>query len=796
MYRQRACAHGAATSAHLRCSDKLLILFSRSLRSPWLAWKQAKLDSLVLYILEPQLCVHWDVANTWQLQDSQGGSLQVCYWPRGAQGGSTISTLASYQGEPGPIPGRVTGLSHVGIVPNDGVGRRVFSGTSRFPPPLQSGSILTSITRVGSQDLAVTSRPNLFTQSHFTTPTNGPRFALRLELSSPTKGEPGSIPGGVTPGFLNVGMGYFAFRRCSVLTSRHPHRLSRPQRYVSPAPAKGTGPPSPVHVDTSGAVRGRLVRRGSRLRPGRLRGPPAGQVLQDGGRHAVPGSVRRMMTMSLPPPPLLLARPRLACSPPTRANRVQSPAGSLRIFACGNRARTMPLVGGFSRGSSVSPDLDVKSRPNFLTHIIHCNEYNRNSPCCKIGRCRWSEGFLGDFSFPPSFHSGAAIYSPHLILIGSQDLDVESCPSLFTSLHFTPTLNRFSAPKAIKHNADKIWVQPVGNLSLHAVANEAQGQFPQPRATYQGTGASTLKEPPLHFDSVRLSTLCYDNPVVVSVSNYVSIFVEVGAISTSRTVVDGCRESHQGEPGSILGGVAPRFSHVRIMPDYATGRRFSRGYPAAESFDEYSSDHKYPLCATCPRLWTPGLNRLKDMRAYREDIQSDFRWESVHWFKNFDLFMSLSLLHPSSSHAIGPRHKHKGKEMRDIDGCRWLRREGDGKSRAIGWRLSDFIRPVAMLMLHMAAAYTMRYKADPKQDFSKVLQLSVNTRKPGNGRAGETVRGLRSPPLEALHVSPRMRKAACAAAPRKRREESCGRRESHGDAHCCRCRWLVTRRLA
>ncbi|KAJ8882068.1 hypothetical protein PR048_018556 [Dryococelus australis] len=56
---------------------------------------------------------------------------------------------------------------------------------------------------------------------------------------------------------------------------------------------------------------------------------------------------------------------RLACSPPTKAIRVQSPAGSLRLVACGNRA----------------------------------------------GRCRWSAGFLGDLPFPPPFHSGAALYS-------------------------------------------------------------------------------------------------------------------------------------------------------------------------------------------------------------------------------------------------------------------------------------------------------------------------------------------------------------------------------------------------
>ncbi|KAJ8881975.1 hypothetical protein PR048_018463 [Dryococelus australis] len=57
---------------------------------------------------------------------------------------------------------------------------------------------------------------------------------------------------------------------------------------------------------------------------------------------------------------------RLACSPPTKAIRVQSPAGPLRIFACGNRPR----------------------------------------------RRLWPPGFLGVLPFPPPSHSGAAPYSP------------------------------------------------------------------------------------------------------------------------------------------------------------------------------------------------------------------------------------------------------------------------------------------------------------------------------------------------------------------------------------------------
>ncbi|KAJ8874925.1 hypothetical protein PR048_022815 [Dryococelus australis] len=74
---------------------------------------------------------------------------------------------------------------------------------------------------------------------------------------------------------------------------------------------------------------------------------------------------------------------RLACSPPTKTDRVQSPVGS-PDFRKWESCWTMTLVGGFSRESPVSPalsfrsiftsitligsqDLAVKSRPNIFT---------------------------------------------------------------------------------------------------------------------------------------------------------------------------------------------------------------------------------------------------------------------------------------------------------------------------------------------------------------------------------------------------------------------------------------------
>ncbi|KAJ8879644.1 hypothetical protein PR048_020252 [Dryococelus australis] len=74
--------------------------------------------------------------------------------------------LASHQDEPGSIPGWVNpGFSHVGIVPGDAVGQRVFLDISGIPHPFIPALLHTSITLIDSQDPTVKSRPNLFTHS-------------------------------------------------------------------------------------------------------------------------------------------------------------------------------------------------------------------------------------------------------------------------------------------------------------------------------------------------------------------------------------------------------------------------------------------------------------------------------------------------------------------------------------------------------------------------------------------------------------------------------------------------------
>ncbi|KAJ8878134.1 hypothetical protein PR048_022601 [Dryococelus australis] len=87
---------------------------------------------------------------------------------------------------------------------------------------------------------------------------------------------------------------------------------------------------------------------------------------------------------------------RLACSPPIKANRVQSPAGSL---------------------------------PDF-----------RKWESC-VGLPRWLASFFGDIPLTPSLHSGAEQFSPHFTLISCQDLVTRTEPEeVFPHTIDTPPL--------------------------------------------------------------------------------------------------------------------------------------------------------------------------------------------------------------------------------------------------------------------------------------------------------------------------------------------------------------------
>ncbi|KAJ8888547.1 hypothetical protein PR048_008038 [Dryococelus australis] len=265
---------------------------------------------------------------------------------------ATVSLLASHQRRFGfnPRPGH-SGFSHVGIGPDVDVGRRVFSGISRFSRPFIP--ILTLLTLTGSQTSmlrAVRISSLTRTKSLFLDRIDGED--QKLELFSDKNDTATCIKCVIAPTRRALN------RTCSALDVvwlRWKARLSfvSPTRVGEHRSGSGAGP----HTD---------LQRGADV------ASPGDDVTSTptlARRHSCVGVVVV--------PSVATARASsfglhgclsgwfcgLARSPPIKADRVQFPGH--RIVASGNRA----------------------------------------------GRCRWSVGFPGDLPFHPPLHSGAALYS-------------------------------------------------------------------------------------------------------------------------------------------------------------------------------------------------------------------------------------------------------------------------------------------------------------------------------------------------------------------------------------------------
>ncbi|KAJ8885726.1 hypothetical protein PR048_011924 [Dryococelus australis] len=92
---------------------------------------------------------------------------------------------------------------------------------------------------------------------------------------------------------------------------------------------------------------------------------------------------------------------RLACSPPPKANGVQSPALSLPDFHMGESCRMMPLVGGFSRGLPFSPHFHSGAAPfspHSLSSALATSLYMFGSATLKtFSQCTPRQGFAAYF---------------------------------------------------------------------------------------------------------------------------------------------------------------------------------------------------------------------------------------------------------------------------------------------------------------------------------------------------------------------------------------------------------------
>ncbi|KAJ8865736.1 hypothetical protein PR048_033257 [Dryococelus australis] len=219
-----------------------------------------------------------------------------------------------------PRPGH-SGFSHVGILPDDAVGWRVFSGISRFPLALSSRrcSILTSVPLIDSQDLDVKSHPNLFT--HLSSYDGRQLGATALSSSKVYSGTPLFHELFEEFHFLvsNVRSFSFGVRANNanwMLLSPYLHFV-RSFLVDAPVPISSLCSGSPYHLNGTSLHRSE------------------NQLGHEGIVYIVPGKNERAEITS-------------------SANRVRSSAGSPGFRKWG-WCLTMALVGGFYLGYPVSP---------------------------------------------------------------------------------------------------------------------------------------------------------------------------------------------------------------------------------------------------------------------------------------------------------------------------------------------------------------------------------------------------------------------------------------------------------
>ncbi|KAJ8898306.1 hypothetical protein PR048_003666 [Dryococelus australis] len=217
---------------------------------------------------------------------------------------------------------------------------------------------------------------------------------FRKHLLASHQGEPGFKPGRVTPGFSQVGIvpddatgrrvssGFSRFpppRRCSILASFHPHRLSRPRSATAekrtPEPLEEDSAPLTTTASHPSRRRYSLVARRARAEYERLAGWELTYPRCDGRGEA---NITRctpftsFATYLIKEYLCLIYRDE---SPPSKVNRVQSPAESLPDFCKWESCRTIPLVVGFF-GDLPFP-LPIHYCAALFSHHVHPHRLSR-----------------------------------------------------------------------------------------------------------------------------------------------------------------------------------------------------------------------------------------------------------------------------------------------------------------------------------------------------------------------------------------------------------------------------------
>ncbi|KAJ8868784.1 hypothetical protein PR048_030324, partial [Dryococelus australis] len=227
---------------------------------------------------------------------------------------------------------------------------------------------------------------------------------------------------------------------------------------------------------------------------------------------------------------------RLARSPPTKVNRVQSPGVSLE-FRKSDSCRMVPLVGGFSRGSPVSSARSFRRRSIFTS----------------------------------------------ITLIGSQDLAVKSHPNLFTDSLTLQRITSFEQTSdeviddgtALDGPSEEVDDIPEDTDDYTAVGDPSEevdgafGVIPE-----EVDGDPTVVMPPEEVDDTAGTTpKAVDSFVGIMVTTYTIPVCKLCDIMLKLNQSYHMVASHKDEPGSIPGRATPGILQVGVVPDGAADRQ-------------------------------------------------------------------------------------------------------------------------------------------------------------------------------------------------------------------------------
>ncbi|KAJ8873638.1 hypothetical protein PR048_024460 [Dryococelus australis] len=209
-----------------------------------------------------------------------------------------------------------------------------FSRGSPVSPALlfRRCSILSSFTHIGSQDLDVKSHPNLFTHSSNIVPMQLKYVKDKIDFKRV-----------YTEVTFAIGSEFIrhALDDCTPIADLQANEKRIPycQMWETSSTGQQTGTTQQIY---GSVARGRCLF---------VVGPSEREDTEDGYVRASTSAI--LISLWNHAQGATVAE-RLVCSPPTKVNLVRSPAGS-PDFRKWEWRRTIPLVGGFSRGSSISP---------------------------------------------------------------------------------------------------------------------------------------------------------------------------------------------------------------------------------------------------------------------------------------------------------------------------------------------------------------------------------------------------------------------------------------------------------